>query len=146
MKTQANTPKCPLNGSVKSTEKSAIKVTIRKLNEFSTDSSHPLVTGLVAMVNRFITPLFFKKRYFILLGERRDMIHPVTGYAVIDAFNRDGAINQAREILNTISLSGMGNYYITLAVRTGTYTRDLHDFAAFCHAEWVINEVEYEKA
>lgn len=146
MKTQANIQKCPLTGSVKSIEKSVIKVSVHKLKEIPTESRYRFITGVIKALNKITDLITFNKRYFILLGGRRDKIHPVTGYAVIDAVSKASAIKQIREILNVTSSAGYGVYYILLVVRVNTYTRDLKAFAAFCNAEWIINEVEYDEA
>ncbi|EAS8688610.1 hypothetical protein EIM61_01910 [Salmonella enterica] len=63
---------------------------------------------------------------------------------MIDAVSKTSAIKQIREILNVTSSNGYGFYYISLVVRVNSYTRDLKAFAAFCNAEWVMSEVEYE--
>lgn len=144
MKTQASIQKCPSTGSVKSTGKSVIKVSIHKLKEIPTDSRYTFITGVIRLLNKIGDLITFNKCYFILLGGSRDKIHPVTGYAVIDAVSKTSAIKQVREILNVTSSTGYGVYYISLVVRVNTYTRDLNAFAAFCNAEWIINEVEYE--
>ncbi|EAM8009643.1 hypothetical protein F3R65_06500 [Salmonella enterica subsp. enterica] len=144
MKTQANIQKCPLTGSVKSIEKSVIKVSIHKLKEIPTESRYTFITGVIRFLNEIGDLITFNKRYFILLGDSRDKIHPVTGYAVIDAVSKTSAIKQVREILNVTSSTGYGVYYISLVVRVNTYTRDLKAFAAFCNAEWIMSEVEYE--
>ncbi|ELO1492042.1 hypothetical protein R0K81_003968 [Salmonella enterica] len=144
MKTQANIQKCPLTGSVKSIEKSVIKVSIHKLKEIPTESRYTFITGVIRLLNKIGDLITFNKRYFILLGGSRDKIHPVTGYAVIDAVSKTSAIKQVSEILNVTSSTGYGVYYISLVVRVNTYTRDLKAFAAFCNAEWIMSEVEYE--
>ncbi|HFJ4509780.1 TPA: hypothetical protein ACGUJL_001028 [Salmonella enterica] len=144
MKTQANIQKCPLTGSVKSIEKSVIKVSIHKLKEIPTESHYIFITGVIKLLNKIGDLITFNKRYFILLGGCRDKTHPITGYAVIDAVSKTSAIKQVREILNVTSSTGYGVYYISLIVRVNTYTRDLEAFAAFCNAEWIMSEVEYE--
>ncbi|EMG7889499.1 hypothetical protein V5L74_003271 [Enterobacter hormaechei] len=146
MKTQASIQKCPSTGSVKSTGKSVIKVSIQKLNEISTESRYPLFTGLIKALNKVTALLTFNKRYFILLSSRRDGFYPVSGYAVIDALSQVNAIKLVREILNISSAYGYGTYHITLAVRVSKGVRDLNTFATFCNAEWIIKEVEYDEA
>ena len=146
MKTQANIQKCPLTGSGKSTEKSVIKVSVHKLKEIPEQSRYPFITLLIRTLNKVTDLISFNKRYFILLGDSRDKIHPVTGYAVIDAVSKASAIKQVREILNVTSSAGYGIYCISLVVRVNAYTRDLKAFAAFCNADWITHEVEYDEA
>ncbi len=95
-------------------------------------------------LNKVTTLLTFNKRYFILLSSRQDSIHPVSGYAVIDALSQASAIKLVSEILNISSAYDFGTYYITLAVRVSGDVRDLTAFASFCNAEWIMSEVEYE--
>lgn len=99
---------------------------------------------MIKILNKVAALITFNKRYFILLGSRRDGFHPVSGYAVIDALSQSRAIKLVTEILNISSAYDFGTYYITLAVRVSRDVRDLTAFANYCNAEWIMSEVDYE--
>jgi hypothetical protein len=144
MKAQANTQKCPLAGSTKSTEKSAAQVNIIITHEFNAGTNFRIMRGLTTMMNKYINPLI-QPRYFLLLdGEVLDG-QKITGYAIVDAQKKAEAISDVKEIL-CAAYPGATDFYIHSVIKGHKAARIMEANIKRDFPERVINGGNHEKA
>lgn len=142
MKTQVNIQKCPLVGSVKSTEEPAAQVNIKIIQEFTAQANFLIIRGFVTMMNKFINPLI-QPRYFLWLDGEKSDGKAITGYAVVDAKNKEAAIQNVKSLLRAM-FPDANEFHFRNIRRGHENAHRLEALTIRCFPERVIQRGEYE--